>query len=190
MNSCTSLARALAASFVIHIFLLTLGSEGSPPRSYSAPLTVFLAKTGSPSDSGVPMPIENAPPVGGARSLENDAIVELTKRDDAPVSPPPRLDQYFRSNELTHRPLLLNPEWLEDVVGRFPAQVSGDVTLTLKIGRDGAVDAVEVYPAGSEFADWLEKEFPRLARFSPAERQGIPVSSQIRLRFSLAPAAR
>lgn len=113
-------------------------------------------------------------------------IVELTpipkrKETPQPLSAP---TIFLPTSALSVKPRLLNPEWM-DVAERFPPQAGGMVSVQIDIDKHGRVVAAHVDGPPSEFADWISEELPTRARFSPGERDGVPVASTIRVRLSL-----
>ncbi|MBK1680036.1 energy transducer TonB [Rhodocyclus tenuis] len=178
---------ALLASLALHTFLLLLSP--SPPRfhSYPPPLAVNLPRQAPPAAaedaSAAVSPRPAAPEVAPSDEVPAD-IVELTPQPQ----PPERAAQtavYIPAALLAARPVLENPEWL-DSGWPLPAQARGDVVVTLRISKDGVVDEVLVEEgAASELADWLKREIPLRARFTPGRWRDVPVATELRVRLSL-----
>lgn len=155
---------------------------------YPPPLKVELVtRHAEPSSDRLPLPEE----IGVGATTDQQAepqpqIVELTpiplrKKKAQPDPAPPA---FLPTSALSVKPRLLNPEWM-DVAERFPAQAGGVVSVRIDIDKHGQVVAAHVDGPPSEFADWISEELPKQAKFSPGERDGVPVASTIRVRLSL-----
>lgn len=98
--------------------------------------------------------------------------------------------RYLDPKELTRRARVLediepSPDELEGMPG------SGKVILMLFISETGKVDRVEVELSRLEepFPSSLSRQF-LAARFAPAERDGIPVKSRMRVEVVIRPLAK
>lgn len=179
---------ALLASLALHAFVLLLSPSSPQLRAYPPPLAVNLPRqspTPVVADAEAPALSPRPPVPEVAASAESPAdIVELTPQPPLPERAA-RTAVYIPAALLAVRPALENPEWL-DSGWPLPAQARGDVVVTLRISKDGVVDEVLVEEgAASELADWLKREIPLRARFTPGRWRDVPVASELRVRLSL-----
>ena len=178
---------ALLASLALHLFLLLLSPSPPRVRAYPPPLAVNLPRHAPPAAAedatAVVSPRPAAPEAVPSEEAPAD-IVELTPQPQPPVRAA-QAAVYIPAALLAARPVLENPDWL-DAGWPLPAQARGEVVLTLRISKDGVVDEVLVEEgAASELADWLKREIPLRARFSPGRWRDVPVATELRVRLSL-----
>ena len=204
------LSLALALSVALHLSLIFGIAVGpSVPASVStiaARLAPKASNAGSFPDQGAEM--RTAPRVGG-RLLDDETRkrepMQSTRAPEPEIqSAPARVDESLLPR--AEVPLLVDPVWyaasdldaypraLVPVESRYPesaVDVSGEVSLLLKIDEFGAVQEITVVkaePAGY-FEDSAVRAFTT-ARFSPAQRDGRPVRSQVVVKMRFAPQLR
>lgn len=182
-------APALLASLALHAFLLLLSPSSPRLRAYPPPLAVNLPRQApaplAPADdrAAAISPRPQSPEVASSDRPPAD-IVELTPQPQPPVRAA-QAAVYIPAALLAARPVLENPDWL-DAGWPLPAQARGEVVVILRISKDGVVDEVLVEEgAASELADWLKREIPLRARFSPGRWRDVPVATELRVRLSL-----
>lgn len=185
------LARALLASALLHVLLISLPFSTLRPffRYYPPPLAVTLPQQPAPVAPPPPVPPVPEPlqQTMDPLPLRDSSIVELTP---IPESPPPAAELqsplvFLPAAALTVRPKLLNPDWLDEVAWRLPVQVRGRAMLTIEIDAEGNVRNVLADGANSEFVEWLQQRVAEHARFSPGERDGVAVPSRVRVEVDL-----
>lgn len=206
------LPTALAVSLALHATLLAIdagspeilhgqapgpwivGSAGSGP----APLTVslFVLKI-------VPSRLETRPPPSiGAVDPKAPVISDQAagagdeRMDDSSAESPSIVEPsmggipvpiYLDAATVTRRATILEDiEASPDEIGGRTG--SGRIVLAVYIGENGAVDRVEVEssPLGEPFLSVVSRQFLS-ARFAPAELDGVPVKSRMRVEVFIRP---
>jgi len=201
------LSLALALSVALHLSLI-FGIAVGPSVPASVPtIAARLAPKASGSSSiprqgaevGSPPP---APARAFGKEMQRREPSEARRGSEAQIqSPPVHIDESLLPR--ADVPLLADPVWytakdldvypraltpVESIYPESAADVAGDVSLLLKIDEFGAVQEITVVkadPAGY-FEDSAERAF-KAARFSPAQRDGHPVRSQVVVKIRFAP---
>lgn len=178
---------AMAVSACAHLVLVVLPFGTATLRQYPPALQVFLPK---------PVLSENVGPVREELGMQSSPtpskpsdIVELTPAPEIRRSPAKPESGLPASRDKTQKARLLNPEWFDEAWS-LPPQARGNAIVSLDIDASGRIQAIEVEPGGSEFADWIREELPKRARFLPAQQDGIPVGSTVRIKLDLEPLLR
>ena len=179
----------IALSLLLHVLLLMQGGVRDRPVGPSPQL---LNVSIQPVRS-----VERftAPPIFG------DALIDKEAEAIIPAETPPVVDlsspqvqervvaqpkAYVSAFALTKKPVFLNPDWLDEVVWRLPAQVSGHAAVTLYIDVNGKVTDVGIDDAASsEFAEWLIGELKGGAKFAPGYVGDVAVNSKLKLQLQL-----
>lgn len=96
---------------------------------------------------------------------------------------------YLPANELTRKPRPL-ADW--DALGwKLPPQAQGVVNVTIYVSATGEVDKLEfANSVSSEIQEWVRDVLIAGTRFSPGERNGLPVPSRTTIELELAPIRR
>lgn len=194
-----TLARALAASLLVHLLTLHLpvGSgvfaAAAPGRQEPAPLRVELgARSGQP-----PLQARPAARVAPALPTRAEAIADQgrgvgVQGGAAPSGGIATIAEpyYFPQQELSRRARILQDidpylGGLRDIPG------AGKAVVVLWISEQGRVDRAEAETSGLDevFEQAILAEF-RSARFIPGERAGIAVKSKMRIEAELLPRSR
>lgn len=201
------LSLALALSAALHLSLI-FGIAVGPSVPASGPtiaarLAPKASSIGSLSHQGAEM---HSPPRAGARPFGNErqkrGRIESPRGSEPEIQSPPA----YTDESLLPRadvPLLVDPVWhsakdldayprpltpVESIYPESAVDVAGEVSLLLKIDEFGAVREIAVLkadPAGY-FEDSAARAF-KAARFSPAQRDGRPVRSQVVVKMRFAP---
>ncbi|MDP2808828.1 MAG: hypothetical protein Q8O34_01625 [Rhodocyclaceae bacterium] len=207
-----SLPTALAISLALHAAVLAVGggspasrhgrdpdaSVVQPAMSGPAPLTVRLfvmkvtpALLDAPPRPSIAAVDPQAPVVGDPASGTGDekrmgpAPAEPSRDAGAPPAGMP-VPVYFDAGELTRRATILEDVTHSDKLQASPG--TGKVILVLFISETGRVDRVEVESSRltDAFQSVISGQFLS-ARFAPAERDGIPVKSRMRIEVLVRP---
>ena len=119
--------------------------------------------------------------LGFPRSIVLLMMLLLPSRSwgQTPGSTPPNV---VPPSVLTHVEAVYPPSALAE-------QRHADVVLTVTIDVDGHVSAVEVASSGGDDLDQAAIVAVRQWTFVPAKRNGVPISSRIRIPFHFAPPA-
>jgi len=199
------LGLALTLSVALHLSLV-FGIAVGPAVPFSAPtiaarLAPKASSAGSITHEGAEvrgLPRAARPFGNGMRKQEPIESLQASEREIH--SPPAHVDESLLPR--ADVPLLVDPVWyaakdldvyprplvpVESIYPESAANVSGEVSLLLKIDEFGAVREIAVVkadPAGY-FEDAAARAF-KAARFSPAQRDGHPVRSQVvvKMRFA------
>lgn len=201
------LSLALALSAALHLSLLC-GIAVGPAVPASVPtIAARLAPkafgTSSISHQGTEMRSlarAGARPFGSEKQ-KREPIESLRGSEPEIQSPPAPIDESLLPR--ADVPLLVDPVWysakdldayprplapVESIYPESAVDVSGEVSLLLKIDEFGAVretTVVKADPAGY-FEDSASRAF-KAVRFSPAQRDGHPVRSQLVVKMRFAP---
>lgn len=153
----------------------------------SAYLAVTPALQPSSFASAAPVEVQEAgrlppetEPASGSASSEDGAVLALT----APVGP-----YYFRSSELTRRPILLG-DAISRLVVELPGFPPAPVILRLLISEEGVVDRVVV--EDSFLPESIESQIVGAfanVRFLPGKIEDAAVRSQLKIEVRLENAA-
>ena len=201
------LGLALALSVALHLSLI-FGVAVGPAVPASAPtiaarLAPKVFSSSSITDQGAEV---HSLPRGAARAVGNEmrkreAIDSSRGAEPVMQTPPTHIDESLLPR--ADVPLLMDPTWyaakdldfyprplvpVEPLYPESAVDVTGEVSLLLKIDEFGAVREIAVVkaePAGY-FEDAAARAF-RAARFSPAQRDGHPVRSQLIVKMRFAP---
>lgn len=182
-----ALLAALPAGYPPH----AAGPGDRAPRPDGAPVPLDVRLVPHPLTNparGVPSELQSVIRSGGGGAEERaDAAPMLAPSPRVPGIPVPR---YLDPKELTRRARVLediepSPDELEGRPG------SGKIVLVLFISETGKVDRVELESSRLEepFPSSLSRQF-LAARFAPAERDGIPVKSRMRVEVVVRPLAK
>ena len=182
---CVCIALSLAA----HTAIIALPRRTAIPylRVYSPPL--FVSLPSSIVESGfrkIPAPSEtiggNIMPAAPQQQIVEVATPNHMARQIQIASELPAI--YIPAKELTRKPAPLID--LDELSWRLPPQAHGTVILTLYLSANGAVDRFEFdSPVSSELHTWIKDSLMKGTRFSPGERQGIPVQASITIQLEL-----
>ena len=201
------LSLALALSVALHLSLI-FGIAVGPSVPVSGPTIAARLAPKAPSSSPIP-PQEaevHRPPRGAARAFGNqmrkpEPIGSLRGPEPVMQTPLAQIDESLLPR--ADVPLLVDPVWyaakdldvypralipVEPTYPESAVDVAGEVSLLLKIDEFGAVQEITVVkadPAGY-FEDSAARAF-KAARFSPAQRDGHPVRSQVVVKMRFAP---
>jgi protein TonB len=201
------LSLALALSAALHLSLI-FGIAAGPSVPASVPT---IAARLAPKASGTSSIPRQGAEVGGPPPAPARAFGQATQRREPVESlrgseaqiqlPPAQIDESLLPR--ADLPLLVDPVWytakdldvypralipVESIYPESAADVTGEVSLLLKIDEFGAVQEITVVkadPAGY-FEDAAARAF-KAARFSPAQRDGHPVRSQVVVKMRFAP---
>lgn len=178
---------------MLHLLILSGGIGQSADYRYPPPLVVDLPSQ-APSASAKPAEAEmnllsraQDDKRSSSSPQEFSGRVELTPmpEDSTPVIDQPRV--YIPAGVLTQKPVLQNPEWLEEIAWKLPSHASGRVVVSLSINKAGQVEAVEVEDGTApELAEWLVLEIQKHALFTPGVWRDMAVASQLRVQLDLA----
>jgi len=201
------LSLALALSVALHLSLI-FGIAVGPAAPVSVPaIAARLVPKASGTGSIRHQPAEMlSPPRAGARPFGNERqkrepIESLRGPEPEIQSPPAHIDESLLPR--ADVPLLVDPVWysakdldtyprplipVEAIYPESAVDTTGEVSVLLKIDEFGAVQEITVVkadPAGY-FEDSAARAF-KAARFSPAQRDGQPVRSQVVVKMRFAP---
>lgn len=192
------LACTLAVSVLLHavVFALPAGRFvaatfdairlARPGAGVPAPLQVRLSsRVFQPVRSGLEQqrPVDSLPPSAAAISTASPGNGGRPHEPTAGVPVP----VYFANTEVTRPPAPLTEIDLE-ADGMRGKPGSGTLVMTLFINETGSLDraAVETTSLGPELQAAVTRQF-EAARFKPAEIDGIPVKSRMRIEVRVAP---
>jgi protein TonB len=201
---------ALAASCALHLALIYGVTVRAPPP----PASPVIARLQYPAPGAPPVapklpPRPSPVPAAAARAEHRSAPAhpEIGGTQPPPVLPaaaavPPPPDSPLPSVAM---PLLADPTWyraqdldlypraLGPVAPAYPMQarqegIGGEVTLVLKVDEHGAVQDIAVVQAAPEgYFEAAAMAALQAARFTPAERDGRSVRSEVVVRVSFDP---
>jgi hypothetical protein len=173
------LSAALGVHAVACAFFLVADKAGTAraPRKAETPMVIGIAKAGSVPDAG-----KARRDVLRSRPIVREAP-ELTNA--MRIAPPalafefPSLPYYYRSSELTVRPVVLHENGL-DLPLQLPGSILQRIALRLFIDEHGQVIKVEVEGTDMpvETVAYISDVFTGF-RFKPGELEGFPVKSQL-----------
>jgi periplasmic protein TonB len=201
------LSLALALSVALHLSLI-FGIAVGPAVPASAPTIVARLVPKASSSTLIPaegmevhsLPRDAAPAVGN-EVRKREPIEPLRAPEPDIQSRPAHIDESLLPR--ADVPLLVDPVWyaakdldvyprpvvpVESIYPETAVDVAGEVSLLLKIDEFGAVREITVVkadPAGY-FEDAAARAF-KAASFSPAQRDGHPVRSQVVVKMRFAP---
>ena len=203
----TRLGLALALSLALHVSLIwgiAVGPGVPAPVHTMLARLVPQASPPGPAQPSVLRPRDEAraDAFSSAKALQREAVVEPNEVS-APttVAAPTQADESLLPR--ADVPLLVDPVWhtaaeidiyprplapVEPIYPESAANLSGEVSLLVKVDEFGTirdVSVVSAQPAGY-FEDAAMQAF-KTAHFTPAQRDGQPVRSQIVVRLRFAP---
>lgn len=203
------LPAALAVSVALHAAMLAVGGgrpaippgqapDAAASASGPAPLTVrlFVEKIAPARiEAGLPPDIEAvgpqapviATPGAGTGDARTDMAPEEPARDAEPPSAGMPVPVYLDPGEVTRRAMILR-DIAPDPPGLHGRRGPARIVLSLYINESGRVDRVEVESPEPDAAvrSAIVESF-LAATFRPAEKDGSPVKSRMRIEVSVRP---